>query len=315
VLLKYSTGLALLALGCAEKPASNTDSQAVARPTPTTQPVASGLRSPTWDPAFGNLVGYSAGDSAIVILLPSFQDARGGDTTYDASSGNGAKLDLFGESGFVSSSTVDGLGKGSEEEGCFEFSRGRLVGPPGSKWSVALPAGVAIGLPVHDLESMHGADSAALTDRILRLFGMIPAANDTAWRSAALTIEEGTRLRLSDAAVVAARVMRMLPGPQHYAQTYFLIAESASTEKDSADPNWRIAYVHPDRSNPTDTAASGLSIEDEVGVAAAVLMKADSMPVLMLETRGNEVNGYAALGRIKPAQWKVVWTGPHEGGC
>lgn len=268
--------------------------------------------APVWDSAFGSFVGYRNGDSTVVILLPSFSDGRSGDTTFDASSVNGSRLDLFGSRGFVANASVAGLGKLIEEDGCFAFSRGHLSVAPVATWSVAFPAGVATGLESKDLSAMSSADSAQLVSQVMQITPLIPGALDPAWKTAPFIVEGAARLGLSDTTVIAASVLRILPGPEHYAQHYFVVGETASG---GASGSWRLAYVHPDRSNPADSTVSGLDTEDEVGVAAAVVTKSDSRPVLLLETRGNEVNGYAALGRVGAGRWKVVWGGPHEGGC
>ena len=270
---------------------------------------------PSWDSAFGAFIGYYAGDSSVVVLLPSFADAHHADTTsFDASSANGTRVELFSAVGSVGSGVVGGLAKSSDDEGCFEFSRGHINGIGGERWAVALPAGSARPLSLRRLSSLHATDSASFVGQIVQLAGMLYAARDTEWRDAPFLVEDGAELSLSDARVIAASVMRMLPGPQHYSQNYFFVAESQQTSAGQTR-DWQIAYVHPDRSNPPDTTRSGLDLEDEVGVAAAVTTRSDSMPVLLLETRGNEVNGYAAVGRAAPGRWRVVWSGPHEGGC
>ena len=312
--------LLVLALppGCAEKPRVDaiptTDSREVvdtikvvtARSAPT-NPYA-----PLWDSAFGNLVGYNAGDSSIVVLLSSFGANSGADTSLDAAPANGAKVDLFGHSGLVGSGSLTGLGKASDEEGCFEFSRGRLKGTSPLNWAVAVPAGRARGLPLEELSHLHGADSAILVSQILRLATLIPRGDDSLWTDAKFLIEQGTRLRLSDATVITGTLTWLRPNAEHWARNYFVLGEMPGAVRDSAS---YLAYVHPNLAVSGDSAASGLDSEDEVGVATAVETTSDSRPVLFLETRGNEVNGYAALGRMAPGRWKLVWNGPHEGGC
>lgn len=282
--------------------------------TTTTTSISS--ESAGWNAAFGRFIGYNTGDSTIVVLLPSFTDGRAGDTVFDASTANGAKVELFSGRGYAGSGTLAGLGKASYAEGCFEFSRGYVDGAMDNHWSVALPAGTAKTLPVSFLSALRGADSAALAQDILRAASMLPTAADSEWREAPFTIDEGTRLNLPGGIALFASVTRMLPGPQHYSQRYFFGVESQQHGAGAAgDRVWQLSYVHPDRSNASDITASGLSSEDEVEVVAAIETNRDSMPVLILETRGNEANGYAALGRRAPAHWRVVWNGPHEGGC
>jgi hypothetical protein len=282
----------------------------------TARPVSASMTtnvfSPLWDSAFGNLVGYTAGDSAIVVLLSSFAANAGADTSLDASPANGTKVDVFGRSGLVGTATLAGLGRASDEEGCFEYSRGYLQGPSKPGWNVALPTGVATGLRLDELSNLHGADSSALVDQILRLASLIHHGEDSLWSDAKFIIEQGTRLRLPDATVITGSLSWMRPNSEHSARNYFVLGEAPTSGADTA---WRLAYVHPNLAVPGDIAASGLDSEDEVGVAIAVETKSDSRPVLFLETRGNEVNGYAALGRKSPGVWRLVWNGPHEGGC
>jgi len=305
--------------GCAEAPrdhaASDTASQTVAEtvgkpnaPASPTNPFA-----PLWDSAFGNLVGYNAGDSSIVVLLASFAANVGADTTLDASPANGTNVDLFGRTGIVGSATLAGLGKASDEEGCFEYSRGRLQGRIPLRWDVALPVGTARGLALEDLSQLRGADSAALVTQILSLGAMVRHREDSLWTDAKFVIEQATRLKLSDATVITGSLTWLRPNPEHWARDYFVLGEASAAGQDSGSV--RLAYVHPNLGVPGDSTASGLDSEDEIGVSTAVETKADSRPVLFLETRGNEANGYAALGRIAPGRWRLVWNGPHEGGC
>ena len=267
---------------------------------------------PLWDSAFGSLVGYSDGDTSIVVLLASFAANSGADTTLDASPANGVKVDLFGRRGHVGSAILADLGKASDEEGCFEYSRGGLVGAPQASWNVALPVGAARGLVVEDLSELRGADSAALVDQILRLAGMIRHGDDSLWKDAKYMIEQGTRLKLSDAVVITGSLTWLRPNPEHWARDYFILGEAAGA---GPDAEWRLAYAHPNLAVPKDTTAFRLDSEDEIGVSTAVETKSDSRPVLFLETRGNEVNGYAAIARKAPGVWAVSWNGPHEGGC
>jgi len=149
--------------------------------------------------------------------------------------------------------------------------------------------------------------------QIEALAAELPGTRDSVWRGTPFMIDNATRLDLPDARVVAASVTQILPGEQHWAQNFFFVAESPTHSADAKIDDWVLAYAHPGLSRTDST--SGLDREDEVGVAAAVTSASDSLPLLLLETRGNEVNGYAALARVAPGRWRVVWRGPHEGGC
>jgi hypothetical protein len=273
---------------------------------------ATSVFSPLWDSAFGKFVGYNSGDSTAVVLLSSFAANSGADTTLDASPANGARVDLFGRGGLVGSATLGGLGKASDAEGCFEYSRGHVQGASQLHWHVVLPAGSARGLKLEDLSTIHGADSSELVSQIMRLASMIHHKDDSLWRDAKFSIEQGTRVELADAIVVSGSLTWLRPDAEHSARDYFVVGEAPAS---TPNAGWRLAYVHPDFGVPGDSTASGLDLEDEVFVASAVETKSNSRPVLFLGTRGNEVNGYAAIGRTAPGVWRLVWNGPHEGGC
>jgi hypothetical protein len=318
VLLRRRAALALLVLSIAScRESSQTGDFHSNEPT-VKAPAAALPAAPVakWFRGFGPLVAYANDDTMAVVLLPTFQDARLDDTTFDAASANGVKVDLFGFSGLVDTAAVlSGFGKASYEEGCFQFSRGRVGGGFHGKWSVALPSGTARGLALERLSSLRGMDSTAFVDQIVALAAKIRGTRDTVWRGTPFMIDNATRVTLPDARVVAASVTQILPGDQHWAQNFFFVAEGPPPGSNvTTVERWLLAYAHPGRSR-TDSVTSGLDREDEVGVAAAVISAADSLPVLMLETRGNEANGYAALGRVAPGRWQVVWSGPHEGGC
>ena len=298
----------LFIAGCTEKPPASHETPA-ARDSANTSTATGGQRTNAWDSTFGAFVGYGS-DSGIVALLPSFADGLP-DSDYDARQVNGSRVDLFGERGYVASARISGVSKASEEEGCFMLPNGRLDPVP-PKWSVALPAGRATGIPVAGLGSLSGSDSVALASRIKDLAATVSHAQDSVWRELPFGIDYAGRFEVEGSAVVFAATTRILPGEQHYSQTIFFIGERPATASDSVP--FRLAYSHRSFGESEETT-SGLPREDEVGVAAAVLMKAGSRPTLLLETRGNEVNGFAAVRRIAPGKWAVTWVGPHEGGC
>lgn len=266
---------------------------------------------PAWDSALGGFVGFGR-DSDVVALLPAFADGSRKDTTDDASSVNGQKVDLFGMAGLVGSAVVSGLGKSNDEEGCFSYSHGRLDAGT-AQWSVALPAGRATGIPMEDLDSLRGTDSATLAADVKAVAATAPGAQDSIWRDRPFNIEYAGRFKISGATVIVASVMRMLPGAEHYAQTFFIVAERADAS--AAHTAYGLAYSHPVPRSRIDTDATGLDSEDQVVVDVAVIPASSGRPTLLLQTRGNEVNGYGALGRVSPGRWAVTWSGPHEGGC
>jgi hypothetical protein len=276
------------------------------------------LTSPSWDSAFGGFVGYRDDDSTIVVLLSTFSDRPTADTTYDASTVNGTTVDLFGSDGSVHSTSLRGLGKALYEEGCFSFPRGRMTPLRVAPWSVALPAGTATSIPLRRMRSLGAEDSTKLREQILTLARSVPGALDSIWRDLPITIDDAVLFEVDGGSVVAASTTRMLADEQHNAETMFFIGErpaGTSTASASARP-FTLAYSRRRASFArNDETSGGLPVEDEAGAVAAVRTKSDSRPVLMLETRGNEANGYAALGRFAPGQWRVVWSGPHEGGC
>ena len=312
MLLKAARCLALACAvaGCTkETSSSSTDAADVdsALPGQTELPV---VASPRWDSAFGSFIGFGA-DSELVVLLPTFTDSA--DTTADASVVNSSRVDLFGLTGHIGSATVRGLGKAKNDEGCFEFSRGQIDSPRRG-WSVAFPADKASGVAVERLASLHGPDSTQLADLIKALAATVPHAQDSIWRDWPINVEDAHRFTIPGANVVVGSTSRILPGGQHYAQKLFFVGERPETA--AAATPYRLAYSHSTAAfGIDDEAISGLPFEDEAGVDAVVTTKADSRPVILLETRGNEVNGFAALGRIAPGKWALVWLGPHEGGC
>lgn len=247
-----------------------------------------------------------------MVLLPTFRD--GADTTADASAVNSSAVDLFGLTGQTGSATVSGLGKARNDEGCFEFPRGQIDSArPG--WSVALPVDRASGVALERLAALHGTDSAQLAEQIKALAATVPRAQDSIWRDWPFNVDDAYRFLIPGASVVIGSTSRILPGGQHYAQNLFFVGERPAEGADTATP-YRLAYSHSTAAfGIDDEAVSGLPFEDEAGVDAVVITKVDARPVILLETRGNEVNGFAALGRINPGRWAIVWRGPHEGGC
>ena len=284
---------------------------------PSSRPVAAvdsapRLRTPSpdaWDTAFGPLIGYG-GDSTIVVLLPEFNYTA--DTTFDAAKANGSRVDLFDGKGIVGNAVISGLGKSSDDGGCFEYSRGKLD-QKNLHWSVALPAGRATPIPMRELSELRGADSVAFVREIVALAETAPEAADSEWIGQPYMVEGAASFSLGATSVIAASGAQMISGPGHFARQFFVVGERAAA--DSAG-NYTLAYRHPQgHSRPNATNVSGLDAEDEVGVDAALFMKSNSQPTMILETHGSEVNGYAALGRVAPGRWGVVWDGPHEGGC
>jgi hypothetical protein len=314
LLIGLRVGVVAIVIGaCNEaRPPASSD---VAKPGPESQTAS--VQAAKWDSALGEFVGYGS-DTSVVVLLPSFSQGNLGDTIFDASRANGSKVDLFGPAGLVGSGVaVAGLGKSIDEDGCFEFSRGRV--PAGqARWSVALPAGRATGIPLEALSSLQGPDSLLLADQVKALAGTAPGAEDSRWRDWPFTIENAVRFKIADATIVVASTKRILPGGQHYSETIFFVGERpASTNGIPRDRRpFVLAYSHRTAAfGNDDKDQSGLPFEDEAGVDAAVITASNARPTLMLETRGNEVNGYAALGRLAPGRWGITWLGPYEGGC
>jgi hypothetical protein len=270
------------------------------------------------DTALGQVIGYRSGtDSSVAVLLASFAQSLVPDTLLDARAANGTRVDLFGSNGFVGSAVITNAGMASNEEGCYSLPRGQ-ISPVQTGWEVALPSGRATGLPLVSLSDLHGSDSSEITESLSVLAQKAPGAQDTAWHGLKFTVENGVRLVLPGVTVVAATMTRMLPGPEHFADNIFLVGERAAASPDHIDdkPELVLAYSHRTAAfGRDDWAESGLSFEDEPGVDAAVITKANGRPTFILETRGNEVNGYAALARVAPGHWKVIWNGGSEGGC
>jgi hypothetical protein len=283
-------------------------------PTSSGVPTASIIKR---DTALGEVIGYRAGDdTSVTVLLASFAESPLPDTLLDASAANGVKVDLFGPKGFVASAVIRGAGKAATTEGCFELPRGR-ISPGRGEWEVALSSGRATGLPLVSLSELQEKDSLELTEELFRLAATAPGAQDSTWRDQKWTVERAVRFTLGDAVVVAGSTLRMIPGPDHFSETTFVVGERAVSSDSLADKRpFVLAYSHRTAAfGRTDEGESGLAFEDEAGVDALVITKSNARPTLLLETRGNETNGFAALGRVAPGQWRIIWNGGSEGGC
>jgi hypothetical protein len=176
--------------------------------------------------------------------------------------------------------------------------RDESQGSASGGWTVALPAGHAVPIPLDSIERLARPDSSRLAAEVARLASSIPGDTARAFRGLPYYVHTVRRFQpVPGVDAFVADVARRINQEADPREEELLIV----AERDSGRANspWHAAYVE---------RASGHegSVETH-DVLAALAIGPSRRPTLVLARYVSSGVAYALLERTGPGQWRLRW--------
>jgi hypothetical protein len=303
-----------MAAACGDRPATDeatvpVDSGAVVPPA--TDSVRPSVPS-TYDPALGAvLLLPQPGDvsgAAVTILSPLLPaDAVVSDTiglTRRLASG---RLALFARRGFVAEREV-GAVEALGDPACPAWPVGRLQAAAGDSvplaprvWTVALPAGVATGIPLDSIEALSVRDSAMLAAGLARVASGLAGDSSSPFHALPFTVTRAYRsLQAADPVVLATLVRRIPQEDRPMEERLFVVVSAPSTDV----RRWRVEWHE---------RVSGREEEVIVTEPLALLRVGEPAHDVLLLGRDDGTGSAVALLERLDGAWRLRWESPITG--
>ncbi len=272
---------------------------------------APALTPSTYDPDLGQLLLLPLPADLVAVLSPQQPlEAAIGDTSGLGARVRGGVVQLFARRGLVAERL---LAAGEIQPGgdvaCPSWPVGRLLARATDSvsitvrsWTVALPAGVARGIPLDSIEALPSRDSAALAAAVTRVVsGAAEADSAGAFRGLPFTVLRAYRTRDVTPGFVLSVLVRRIPQEDRPLEERWLVVVDAPADSTGS---WRLAWMERASGREEELIASEPLAVLEVGQPAHVSV--------VLGRDDGTGTSLALLERVR-GRWRLRWESPIAG--
>jgi hypothetical protein len=294
--LSFSALLLISVVACRDMGRDQTDSPGASLP-----PVypLNPLANTNWNVDAGPVMVVSIGSDgdSIAVVLPEATDS-----TIAALQGisppiSGLTFDLFGRAGRIGSSiAASPLPPVDTTQGCYSWPLAKLQSSH-SNWRVGFATGLVHAIALDSIESMTGADSAALAASLAQMAATLPIPSDPTFRGLPFRVRSAYTFRLDSVDVVIADVVRNVNEEANPRLEHLLLVGERPA---GAKGKFNLGYYKRTAGAEESTQATEVLAVLQIGPA--------KRPAIVVNIEYDDGAKLGLVERFGPGEWRATWT-------